>query len=374
MSKSKKIRYWIGDTVQLIDHRGKPHTLWYENEKPILRRAKGKTLQEQIINAENIDKELNSGILVSKSRTFKKVCEDFDVESFSQVKRQRLNKPGRKIGQGRYVELTGHIKNHLLKVELPLGSLKNMHVKDFDAATVVQVRAELAKYLKGQTANKILNTLNRVCVFAIENGDMKTNPVRDVDPLPNEPKRDDYTPTTEEVSRVIEHALPRYQPIIKIAAMTGLRVGELVSLEWGDIEEDVLTVQRAAHRYLVKSTKTENGVRKLRLSQQARQTLCEWEDKAPKSKYVFPTTTGKLDSQENWRSRGLHPACVRAKVQKFGWHGLRRFYINSLLDAGAPKDHVQKLVGHAVGSNVTDAHYRRIRDEDVLQDDLTVSL
>jgi integrase len=368
------VKLWSGKTVQLIQYRGKPHTIWYEGERRVLRVAKGNNFEEQKEIAKKIDAEINQGVYISKSRTFEKVCENFDVESFSQVKRQRLDKPGRKISQGRYVELTGHIKNHLLKVKLPLGSLKNMHMKDIDAATVVQIRAELAKYLKGQTANKILNTLNRVCVFAIENGDMKTNPVRDVDPLPTESKRDDYTPTAEEVSRVIEHALPRYQPIIKIAAMTGLRVGELVSLEWGDIEENVLTVQRAAHRYLVKSTKTENGVRKLRLSQQARQTLCEWKDKAPKSKYVFPTTTGKLDSQENWRSRGLHPACVRANVKKFGWHGLRRFYINSLLDAGAPKDHVQKLVGHAVGSHVTDAHYRRIRDEDVLQDDLTVSL
>lgn len=156
--------------------------------------------------------------------------------------------------------------------------------------------------------------------------------------------------------------------------MTGLRVGELVALEWSDINDGVLMVQRAVFRGQVKSTKTSNGLRKVQLSQQAQQTLDAWAEIAPKSEYIFPNTRGRLDNHDNWRSRGLHPACVKAKVRKFGWHGLRRFYINSLLDAGAPREYVQKLVGHAVGSSVTDIHYRRIRDEDVLQADLTVSV
>lgn len=369
-----KKRYWTGNKVQLIEHRGKPHILWYDGDRPVLRVAKGATLAEQKSFAQKIEEEMTVGNFVRDNRTFAKMCDLFIQESKEQVERQRMGLAGRKIGAGRFTEINGHIKNHLLRVNLPTGALKNVQMKDIDAAMVVQVRADLARRMKGQTANKVLNTLNRLCVFAIENGAMKTNPVRDVDPLPTEERRDDYTPTAAEVALVVEHASDRYKPIIQIAAMTGLRVGELVALEWSDINDGVLMVQRAVFRGQVKSTKTSNGLRKVQLSQQAQQTLDAWAEIAPKSEYIFPNTKGRLDNHDNWRSRGLHPACVKAKVRKFGWHGLRRFYINSLLDAGAPREYVQKLVGHAVGSSVTDIHYRRIRDEDVLQADLTVSV
>ena len=59
---------------------------------------------------------------------------------------------------------------------ITLGKKKNL----------VNTRVLISKLQDKTNANKILNTLNRVCVFAIENGDMKTNPVRDVDPLPTE--------------------------------------------------------------------------------------------------------------------------------------------------------------------------------------------
>jgi len=374
MSTAKKKRYWTGNRVQLIEHRGKPHILWYENDRPLLRVAKGNTLTEQKAFAQSVDEDMAQGVFVRDSRSFENICEAFLDESREQVVRSRRGLSGRKISHGRFVELDGHIHNHLTKVHLSDRPLRKFMMSEIDAATVVQIRAELARRLKGQTANKVLGTLNRICIFAIEKGDMKSNPVRDVDPLPTEPRREDYTPTAEELALVIGAASKRCKPIIQLAAMTGLRVGELCALEWGDIEGDVLTVQRAAYRYEVKSTKTQNGVRRLRLSQQAQQTLANWKEIAPKSVYIFPTTKGRLDSHDNWRSRGLHPACEKAGVTKFGWHGLRRFYINSLLDSGVPENHVQKLVGHAVGSNVTAKHYRRIRDEDVLQDGFTVSL
>ena len=281
---------------------------------------------------------------------------------------------GRKIGHGRFVELRGHINKHLLQVKLSESALCKIPMKEI-AATVVQIRAELARYLKGQTANKVIATLGRICIFAIERGDMKSNPVRDVDPLPTEEPRENYTPTADELNRVIENAAERYKPIIAFAAMSGLRLGELCALEWGDIDEEGnLKVQRSVYNYEIKTPKTVNGLRRIRLSEQAQKLLANWKEVAPKSAYVFPTTEGRMDGHDNWRVRGLHPACEKAGVTKFGWHGLRRFYINSLLDSGVPENHVQKLVGHAVGSNVTAKHYRRIRDEDVLQDGFTVSL
>lgn len=54
---------------------------------------------------------------------------------------------------------------------------------------------------------------------------------------------------------------------------------------------------------------------------------------------------------------GVKPACIKAGVTPFGFHGLRRLVINTVLDHNVIKDHVQKLVGHSIGSRVTDRHY-----------------
>lgn len=370
-----KKRYFVGQRVQLIEHRGKPHVLWYDGDKPVLRVAKGISLEDKKAYAAKLDAEISGGQYVRSSRKFGAICRCFLEDCEQQVVRSQNNSKGKKIGKGRLIELRGHIKNHLLGLELSTGKLDHMAMQDIDSAVGVQIRKRLADKLTPQTANKVLNTVSRICVFAIAEGDMKANPMRDVDRLEVENRRDDYTPTAAEVCKVVEAAKPRYRPVIKFAAMTGLRVGELVGLRWVDLDGDVLSVKRSVgKRRDVKSTKTANGVRKVRLSQQARQTIEAWKAKAPASELMFPTIRGTMDSADNWRNRGLYPACEKAGVTKFGWHGLRRFYINSLLDAGAAKDHVQKLVGHAVGSNVTDAHYRRIRDEDVLQDSLTVSI
>lgn len=369
-----KKRYFVGQRVQLIDHRGKPHTLWYDGDRPVLRVAKGNSLEEKKAHARKLDVELCGGQYVRDSRKFAVVCEAFLEDCVRQVARGRSGGRGKKMGEGRFAELRGHIRNHLSCITLSCNRLTAMTMQEIDSAVGVQIRKRLADKLTPQTANKVLNTMSRICVFAIEEGDMKSNPMRDVDRLEVEERREDYTPTANELRRVISAAKPRFRPIIQIAAMTGLRVGELRSLRWSDIGDDVLSVERSAYKNTVKATKTSNGERQLQLSKQAREVLKAWQSISPDSEFVFPTTVGTMDSADNWRSRGLHPACEAAGVRRFGWHGLRRFYINSLLDAGAPKDYVQKLVGHAVGSNVTDAHYRRIRDEDVLQDDLTVTI
>ena len=65
MSTAKKKRFWTGNRVQLIEHRGKPHILWYENDRPLLRVAKGKSLAEQKAFAQSVDEDMTQRRLCS---------------------------------------------------------------------------------------------------------------------------------------------------------------------------------------------------------------------------------------------------------------------------------------------------------------------
>jgi len=87
------------------------------------------------------------------------------------------------------------------------------------------------------------------------------------------------------------------------------------------------------------------------------------------NRFVFANEKGRLLTSSDALNQALHPACKLAGVELFGWHGLRRLVINTLLDNNVMRDHVQKIVGHTIGSKVTDKHYREIDDEAVLRDD-----
>lgn len=80
-----KKRYWTGNKVQLIEHRGKPHILWYDGDRPVLRVAKGATLAEQKSFAQKIEEEMTVGNFVRDNRTFAKMCDLFIQESKEQV-------------------------------------------------------------------------------------------------------------------------------------------------------------------------------------------------------------------------------------------------------------------------------------------------
>lgn len=128
------------------------------------------------------------------------------------------------------------------------------------------------------------------------------------------------------------------QPLVLLALNTGLRRGELFSLEWRDIDffHNRLTVRAAA----AKGAKP----RHIPLNTKARDLLKQWKKQTGGGTFVFPGKEGKrLDNiSSSWGKLSND-----AELDDFTFHDLRHDFATKTLKAGCDIVTLSKLLGHA---------------------------
>jgi len=158
-----------------------------------------------------------------------------------------------------------------------------------------------------------------------------------------------------------------------IAAVMGMRRGEIFGLKWSDIdlERAVLHVRRSYVDGVVGPPKTESSRRPLPLPPQVVEALTAWkertlfshaEDWVFASEYHFgkqPLWPGTL-----WQ-RNVTPAINRAGITKpkLGWHTLRRSYASLLLSSGASLRVSMELMRHSTPEMTLGTYAQTVGDE-----------
>jgi integrase len=146
---------------------------------------------------------------------------------------------------------------------------------------------------------------------------------RKLDPLPEIP-----------VNNFTDHL----KPVVLLALNTGLRRGELFSLEWRDI--DFLH-----NRLTVRSAATKGGKsRHIPLNPTSRDTLKRWQKQTSMGGLVFP---GKEGERLNNISTAWRKLVSDSKIEDFTFHDLRHCFATKVLKGGADIVTVSKLLGHS---------------------------
>ena len=147
---------------------------------------------------------------------------------------------------------------------------------------------------------------------------------------------------------------PRMRALFATAICTGLRVGELLSLRWQDID-------LAQGRLTVISSKTEAGTgREIDLWPEFRDELSAYKERARHSKphhFVFATATGRADSRSNVATRlkrtveranrGLAKQGASPIPIELSPHSLRRTFASLLYMRGESPVYVMHQMGHS---------------------------
>lgn len=155
---------------------------------------------------------------------------------------------------------------------------------------------------------------------------------------------------------------------ILFAFQTGVRIGEIVGLRWGDVDEEFknyMLVQRQEVRdekrnkdgtwqktslVVVEYTKSDAGHRNVFLTSFAREILemvrkQNEADGFSNDGYIFLQKNGKRATKRMVDNR-LRKCCKRAGVPEKSMHKIRKTYISTLIDNDVNINTIRALVGH----------------------------
>jgi integrase len=216
-----------------------------------------------------------------------------------------------------------------------LPRLGDQPVNRLDAQRVAVLVAELhADGLRKQTIRKTVSVLAMV----LDHGRVQPNPARDklTVKLPREERRELQPPTAEHVEAVVTVLPKRYRLPALLLDATGMRIGELEALTWGDVDEPR---QRWRVSGAVAKTGRARWVPVPDVLFQAVTRLVAREDRVPE-RPVFQGFGG-----DRFRT-AITRACTAAGVPAFSPHDLRHRRVSLLHLGGMPWARIGELVGH----------------------------
>ncbi len=154
-----------------------------------------------------------------------------------------------------------------------------------------------------------------------------------------------------EVEELAANTIAPYGNLVLLAALTGLRQGELFALRDRNVNLDALALQveHGAYQGELVPAKTRASRRRVDLSSTAarairRQLLAR---KPNDLGLVFPSPRGALLNDDNFRHRVFRPAVRRSGLMGFRFHDLRHTYAALMVAAGAHPKYLQAQMGHS---------------------------
>lgn len=184
---------------------------------------------------------------------------------------------------------------------------------------------------------------------------------------PRAPKKAMQVLTIEEVGRFLKVAkADRLSALYVLAVATGLRQGELLGLQWQDVDLDAGTL--AVRRQLSEDAgvlqftepKSDKGRRRVDLPAFAVKALRAHRKRMLKEgtpgPLVFCDTDGKPIRKSNLLRRSFFPLLTEAKVPRVRFHDLRHTSATLLLTQGVHPKVVQERLGHSQISLTLDTY------------------
>lgn len=154
---------------------------------------------------------------------------------------------------------------------------------------------------------------------------------------------------------------------------TGLRIGEATGLQWSDVRNNRLYIQRQADNDGVKEwTKSSAGYRDIPLTTEAQKILEQVAEYNREhnltAEWIFQSTNPKYDYRLSYNSadRKLRKLCARLDTIKKSPHKCRKTCISTLLDSNCVNNRtIMRFAGHQ-NLNTTFSYYsyeRRTKEE-----------
>lgn len=245
--------------------------------------------------------------------------------------------------------------------------------------------------LASSTIQKHFNVLNSIFKLAVKNEILKQNPMDKVDkPTVSYKEGDVYDSVELKMLYQLLNEQDNKQMVllIKLALQTGMRKGEMLGLQWNDIDfkNNTINVRHSLSytkdsQYVLKEPKTKRSVRKVAPPKKMMEELKQhkitkdsereradnlWQN--GKYDFVFATEGGKPffpDAPNRWWTRFLK----RTGFKVIRFHDLRHTAATYLINKGANIHSISKRLGHSNISTTMNiyGHYLEEADQKIAQ-------
>ncbi len=254
---------------------------------------------------------------------------------------------------------TAQLTQKSQRYNLTLHVVPTLGSKPLDSIGVMQVDGLKALWRNGgaarTTINTRLDTLQRMLSLGYEWGYLRKVPKLKRLPTDDE---DDGTPrflSDQESALLVESAAPQWASMILIGLRTGLRIGELRGLQWGDVNfatHSIRVARTDPGRPDMDANSPKSGKgRTVPMTPDAFRCLSALNE-TRSSQWVWPAREWRGKKRSGARSasgcfHGVTNAAETAGLEDVGWHTLRHTYASALVMRGVPLKVVQELLGHA---------------------------
>ena len=265
---------------------------------------------------------------------------------------------------------------------LGLGAVK---LNALQTAEIRRWHNALREQVGHYSANRAMGFLKAALALAAEDFGIRPPAMPKIDRVRGKAKKAILTP--EQIATLIAAAKadPERGVYIAMPFLTGMRIGEVLGLQWRDIdfERNEIHVRRVQENNgaTCEATKTEAGMRTIQMGPMLRQLLLQWRQRCPRLDgelvRVFPTP-GRRQPWPKPRRGGGGPLLYsnyrvqywRPFLEKLGLppvtpHSARHAFVSVLQSEGVEVALVAKLVGHSNPAVTLGIYTQAMRGGDV---------
>lgn len=338
--KKKTAREQNQDLIEVKISLGKDMT-GKRIQKSFYGRSKGETREK----AEEYKAQYSKGETVNKNISFTEWSEKW----LKTYKEKNIKSSTYKFKYTSFLET--HLKPYFKQVKIA-------NISQIDIQNFINAKSEFSK----DTQKRYVYILKAIFESAVDNDIIYKNPVKNIVLKSGVSKNEKLTYTQAEVDKIIEFAKShKYGAAIIVFLKTGVRRGELLALQWKDIdfENNIINIQRAVADIPVNgilkpvieenSNETKNHDRQIPFNDMVREVLLKIEKT---NEFVFPNQKGEINSPNNY-SRRQYAFFMKElqkeypEIKKLSPHELRHTCGTLLYESGVDLRIIQKIMGHA---------------------------
>ena len=240
--------------------------------------------------------------------------------------------------------------------------LGDYYVAKITPNDIRKLMSKMIKIRSAKTTNNILTIIKTIFKYARRWGYIRISPVEDVDKYRVEREEMDYL-RPDEIQLLLKHCEEPFKTFVFTAVLTGMRKGELLGLQWGDVDwnSNTIFVKRSlkwkfgkennkdGKRWYFDTPKTRYSVRALTMSPRLKEALKIHHNKAlvNEDDLIFCNKDNNPLDPDNIIKREFQPALRMAGLRKIRFHDLRHTYTSLLIAQGENVKFIQSQLGHA---------------------------